>query len=215
MLHARPRAWRRTAGSNTSRTIFGVGTCSPRTHRDQVERCTPTAARTASQSAPASPCAATANTLNSHPPMHTSATVAATATKKTKKSVAWRTHRVITHTAPHHMTNLTDVPGVNIRRLRTAKGLTYRALSAAITRTTGQDVHFTTVRRIERNEYWSHRDLPLIARALGVDLVELFLRPGTERPDLADLPPVGREKVRAYIADLRRAYHNARPLRPE
>ncbi|HJX18495.1 MAG TPA: helix-turn-helix transcriptional regulator [Acidiferrobacterales bacterium] len=86
---------------------------------------------------------------------------------------------------------VTDPPGVNVHRLRNALGLSQRALAEKCHPT----IEHTTVRRLENNLGFTQDTLERVAKALGVQVYELFLP-----PELAAWPKLS-QKVRKRLAE--------------
>lgn len=63
-----------------------------------------------------------------------------------------------------------DPPGVNVHRLREAKGLSMRELAQKCR----PPLDHTTIRRIERNEGFTKDSLERVAKTLGVRVIDLF-----------------------------------------
>lgn len=86
---------------------------------------------------------------------------------------------------------VTDPPGVNVNRLRTARGWSQRELAEH----SRPPFDHTTIGRLERNEGYTQDTLERVAKALGVQVYEFFLP-----PQLADWPTLP-ERVRERLAD--------------
>ena len=86
---------------------------------------------------------------------------------------------------------ITDPPGVNVHRLRDTLGLSLRALAEKCHPT----IEHTTVRRLENNLGFTQDTLERVAKALGVQVYELFLP-----PELAAWPKLP-EKARKRLAE--------------
>ena len=84
-----------------------------------------------------------------------------------------------------------EPPGVNVNRLRNTLGLSQRALAEKCHPT----IEHTTVRRLEHNLGFTQDTLERVARALGVQVYELFLP-----PELAAWPTLPL-KVRKRLAE--------------
>ena len=96
----------------------------------------------------------------------------------------------VAETTPHmqrpsvYKYTVTDPPGVNVHRLRNALGLSQRALAEKCHPT----IEHTTIRRLENNLGFTQDTLERVAKAIGVQVYELFLPPA-----LAEWPSLPRE----------------------
>jgi transcriptional regulator with XRE-family HTH domain len=106
-------------------------------------------------------------------------------------------------------------PGVNVRRLREAAGLSLRALARACdVPSDHRSLDHTTIRRLERNQGYTQDTLSRVAaalgRALGIRLsaVDLFLPP--ELADWPELSPEARQRIAAAVSDAAYVARNRR-----
>ena len=84
-----------------------------------------------------------------------------------------------------------DPPGVNVYRLRNAHGWSMRALADKCR----PALEHTTIRRLEHNLGFTQDTLERVAKALGVQVYELFLP-----PELAEWPTLS-QKARERLAE--------------
>lgn len=108
------------------------------------------------------------------------------------KSLASRPHSV-----PY---TETDPPGINIYRLRMARGWSQGDLARACR----PRITPSAVSRIERNQGFTRAALKRIGAALGVDYQSLFLPPALA--PYATLPPDVQQRLADTIADVATAY---------
>lgn len=94
----------------------------------------------------------------------------------------------------------TDTPGVNIHRLRIARGWSQGTLAQACR----PPMDTSAISRIERNIGFTQEALQRIAAALGVDYQALFYPP--EIAAYATLPADVRQRLADTIADVAAAY---------
>lgn len=71
---------------------------------------------------------------------------------------------------------ITESPGVNVHRLRNARGWGMRDLAQRCK----PPLDHTTIRRIERNEGYTRDSLERVGKALGVTVKELFCPKGAQ-----------------------------------
>jgi len=84
-----------------------------------------------------------------------------------------------------------DPPGAHVHRVREALGLSQRGLADKCR----PPLDHTTIRRVEHNEGYTQDTLERVAKALGIQVYELFLP-----AELADWPSLP-ERARARLAD--------------
>lgn len=88
-----------------------------------------------------------------------------------------------------------DPPGVNVHRLRGAYGWSMRQLADKCR----PALEHTTIRRLEHNLGYTQDTLERVAKALGVQVYELFLPP--ELTDWPHLPQAVRIRLAESIQD--------------
>lgn len=110
------------------------------------------------------------------------------------------------HTVAMRYTPRAGPPGVNIRRLREAAGLSLRGLAALCdVPSDARTLDHTTIRRLERNEGYTQDSLTRIAAALTkalathISVPDLFLPP--ELFDWRELPEEARARIAAGVRD--------------
>jgi transcriptional regulator with XRE-family HTH domain len=69
-----------------------------------------------------------------------------------------------------YLYKITEPPGVNVHRLREAKGLSMRELAQKCR----PPLNHTTIRRIEQNKGFTKDSLERVAKTLGVRVIDLF-----------------------------------------
>jgi len=103
----------------------------------------------------------------------------------------------------------TAPPGINIHRLRQARGWSIYALAAAC----NPHLDPGTVNRIEHNQGYTSDSLRRIATALGVSIEALFYPP--EIAAYAKLPSDVRQRLADTIQDAAAAYETRRRAPPK
>lgn len=88
-----------------------------------------------------------------------------------------------------------EPPGVNVHRVRVALGLSIRALADKCC----PPLDHSTIRRVEHNLGYTQDTLERVAKALGVNVYELFLPP--ELADWSTLPKSVRQRLAESIQD--------------
>lgn len=88
-----------------------------------------------------------------------------------------------------------EPPGSNIYRLRTAAGLSMRALAERC----DPELDHTTIRRLERNEGFTQDTLERVAKVLGVSVQSLFLPPALQ--DWPALTPKNQARIAETVRD--------------
>lgn len=102
----------------------------------------------------------------------------------------------------------TAAPGVNIHRLRIARGWSIYDLARACR----PALHATTINRCEHNQGYTSDSLHRIATALGVSVETLFYPP--EIATYSTLPPDLRQRLTDTIQDAAAAYESRRRTPP-
>lgn len=96
---------------------------------------------------------------------------------------------------------VTNPPGVNVYRLRHAFGYSMRALGDKC----HPPIEHTTIRRLENNLGFTQDTLERVAKALGVNVYELFLP--TELAEWPSLPREARARLAESVQDAAIATH--------
>jgi transcriptional regulator with XRE-family HTH domain len=89
----------------------------------------------------------------------------------------------------------TAPPGVNVHRLRTERGWSQRQLADACR----PALDHTTIRRLEHNEGFTQDTLERVAKALHVEVWEIFLPEGLG--EWSALPDDAKKRITAAIQD--------------